>query len=67
MSPKRKPLELKWWDKTQPTETEKLQTNNFEGVEDALQFLLSVVDTMTDEAPWKSMLVRGPDGVWRPK
>jgi len=62
-----KKLRLEWWDKSQTTKDAKHQIFEFEDVTDALQFLLSVVDSMSDEAPWKDKMERGSDDIWRPK
>ena len=60
-----KKLRLVWDDKSQRTENERRQTHDFESVEDALQFLLTAVDTLYDEAPLITVLKHGDDGVWR--
>lgn len=62
-----KKFRLQWWDGDQLNDESRLQTMDFEGTKDALQFVLSALEQVYRPGPWKDTLKRGPNGIWKPK
>ena len=63
--PKKK-LHLEWWDRDQKTAAQQKQSYDFNDEKDALQFLLTAIESLYLEQRWLDRLTRD-NGTWKSK